>query len=119
MGYQESYVYAPDFTRLVELFQKLGEAHFDDRLISPVEIITLKKDIRGNYAFMCRPDEEYYFPARTKFIYVVGERSGQCSTGIMFGSSPQPKGVLIIATECFPSEEIFTDPEWAEHIRFA
>lgn len=105
MGYQESYVTERKFERLVRSIQELGESFFDDRLIEPVRIITLKRDIIADLSLKCEEGTEW-FKAGEKFVYVVGERSGQRSLVGMFGAEAR-NSMRSYPEECFPSEEIF------------
>jgi hypothetical protein len=119
MGYQESYVTTKnkkDFEKLVDYFKKNKLWLNNDDSISLVEIITLNKEIKGDYYYMCHPETTYKFCKGTKFLYFVGERYAQRSYFDLFDlENIEPsdedmkwiKDVKIIFTECFPSEEIF------------
>lgn len=121
MGYQESYVRVANegkFDELVKLIKSLGEDYFaEGGGAIPVEVITLKKPIKGNLFFMCKPEKKYEFEANTQFIYVSGERDGQRSPKRFLGNYA-PQDLEIYATECFPSQEIFNDPDFADHHEF-
>lgn len=118
MGYQESYVTIKgNVDDLITLIQKLGKDHFEERSISPVEIIILQQDITGDLTMMCRPERKYNFKKSDKFIYVVGERSGQRSVYNMFGENGL-ENTEIYFTECFPSDKIFTEDGFAVHEEF-
>ena len=111
MGYQESYVTINgNVDELISIIQKLGKNHFDYTMAEPVSIITLNKDIKG----------EYKYNKGSKFIYFVGERSGQRNTNAMFGKLPNElsNSISIIFTEYFPSDRIFTEPGFAVHEEF-
>ena len=125
MGYQESYVTINgDADELVSIIKKLGKKHFDYRNISPVDIITLQHDISGDCDMMCRPEQKYKFNKGSKFIYVVGERSGQRSVSSMFGEhgiencSSNKNDIEIYFTECLPSDRIFGEEGFAVHEEF-
>lgn len=113
MGYQESYMrmrYSKDFDQLVKIIKENGEESFD--LAMPVEIITLLKPITGTLDMQCQPDKKYKFNSGEKFIYVVGERSGQRNSYSFFEyCNNRPQNILddleIYFTECFPSDDIF------------
>jgi hypothetical protein len=113
MGYQESYVRlskSEDFSKLLDLIYKLGLDFFSNNVFAePVSVITLKKDINGTLAEMCKPDEKYSFKSGEKFIYFSGERQGQRSSKCMFLEHALPN-TEIYFTECFPSLSIF-DPD--------
>jgi hypothetical protein len=112
MGYQESYMRmkdSNDFNKLVEVIKKNGEDNF--LLAYPVCIITLLKPIKGNLEMQCQIGE-YSFDSGEKFIYVVGERSGQRAAKFFFEDCKSvPKNIIdnleIYFTECFPSYDIF------------
>jgi hypothetical protein len=137
MGYQESYVRMKnreDFNRLIEAFKTIGEENYNLFGGGPVEIVTLKKPIEGNLAYMCEPKINYKFEPGEKFVYFTGERFLQRSVHNMFVQiveerylTPKPsqivdksviKNVEIYATECFPSDEIFNNEDAAEHEEF-
>ena len=120
MGYQESYVTIKgNVDELISIIKKLGKKHFDYRNISPVDIITLQHDISGDCDMMCRPEQKYKYNKGDKFVYFVGERSGQRSVGSMFGENGiencirNKSDVKIYFTECFPSDKIFTEEGFA------
>jgi len=111
MGYQESYVTTNgNVDELITIIKKLGKNHFDYTMAKPVSIITLNKDIKG----------EYNYNKGSKFIYFVGERSGQRNTNDMFGKLPDElsNSISIIFTEYFPSDRIFTEEGFALHEEF-
>ena len=127
MGYQESYMRmsnSKDFDKLIKTIQDNGEKAFD--LTTPVEIITLLKPIMGTLDFQCRPDVEYTFKPGERFIYIVGERSGQRNAFSFFGYCENvSKDILdnleIYFTECFPSDDIFENNDttkMATHEKF-
>ncbi len=107
MGYQESYMRmrnSKDFDSLVEVIKSNGGDCFD--MSTPVSIITLLKPITT----------EYFFEPGEKFIYVVGDRSGQRSPKSFFEyCSKVPKHIInnleIYFTEYFPSYDIFEHNE--------
>lgn len=119
MGYQESYVTTKnkkDFEKLVNYFKKNKLWENPHSNVSLVEIITLNKEIVGDYYFMCHTETTYKFSKGTKFLYFVGERYEQKSYLDLFdidNINPSEKDmkwirdIKIIFTECFPSEEIF------------
>ena len=80
------------------------------RMSEPVSIITLNKDIKG----------EYKYNKGDKFIYFIGERSGQRNTNAMFGILPNElsDSISIIFTEYFSSDRIFTEEGFAVHEEF-
>jgi len=111
MGYQESYVTINgNVDELISIIQKLGKNHFDYTMAEPVSIITLNKDIKG----------KYNYNKGSKFIYFVGERSGQRNTNAMFGKLPDElsNSISIIFTEYFPSDKIFGEEGFALHEEF-
>jgi len=111
MGYQESYVTINgNVKELISIIKKLGKNHFEYTMAEPVSIITLNKDIKG----------EYKYNKGDKFIYFVGERSGQRNTNAMFGklSDGLLNSISIIFTECFPSDRIFGEEGFALHEEF-
>jgi len=111
MGYQESYVTINgNVEELITIIKKLGKNHFEYTMAYPVSIITLNKDIKG----------EYKYNKGDKFIYFVGERSGQRNTNAMFGILPDElsNNINIIFTEYFPSDRIFTEKDFAVHEEF-
>ena len=111
MGYQESYVTIKgNVDELISIIKKLGKNHFEYTMAEPVSIITLQKDIKG----------EYKYNKGDKFIYFVGERSGQRNTNAMFGklSDGLLNSISIIFTEYFPSDRIFTEEGFAVHEEF-
>jgi hypothetical protein len=120
MGYQESYMRmkdSKDFNKLIDVIKTNGKERFD--MAEPVEIITLLKPIKGTLEYHCHPEESYSFEAGEKFVYVVGERSGQRSPFCFFeycDKVPQSikKGLEIYATECFPSDDIFENNKEAQ-----
>jgi len=113
MGYQESYIKmksSNDFEQLIKTIKNNGEEAFN--MATPVEIITLLKPIKGNLAMQCKPNKKYSFRSGEKFIYVVGERSGQRSAERFFEYCKNvPESIIndleIYFTECFPSYDIF------------
>jgi hypothetical protein len=117
MGYQESYIKmkdSKDFDRLIETIKSNGKDVFD--MAVPVEIITLLKPIKGNLEQQCRPEKKYLFKPGEKFIYVIGERSGQrCSFDFFEYCNNVPQDILdnleMYFTECFPSNDIFENNE--------
>lgn len=112
MGYQESYMRMKnlkDFGQLIKTIKDNGEDSFD--LAFPVEIITLLKPITGTLDEQCQ-DGAYSFNPGEKFIYVVGERSGQRDPySFLECCNNKPQNILddleIYFTECFPSYDIF------------
>ena len=111
MGYQESYVTIKgNVDELISIIKKLGKNHFEYTMAEPVSIITLQKDIKG----------EYKYNKGSKFIYFVGERSGQRNTNAMFGKLPDElsNSISIIFTEYFPSDRIFGEEGFAIHEEF-
>lgn len=109
MGYQESYVRMKnkkDFNKLVNIFRKVGKDFYEENGAKPVEIITLKKPIKGNLEYMCHPEKTYKFNAGEKFVYVAGERFLQRNSYNLFNEKII-EGVEIYFTECFPSDDIF------------
>lgn len=104
MGYQESYVKMEDksnFGELIKIIQDNGENAFD--MSPPVEIITLLKSINT---------EQGRFKKGERFVYVIGERSGQRNSFAFFEYCKDvPKeiidGLEIYFTEYFPSDDIF------------
>ena len=111
MGYQESYVTINgNIDELISIIQKLGKNHFDYTMAEPVSIITLNKDIKG----------EYKYSKGDKFIYFVGERSGQRNINAMFGKlyNGLSNNISIIFTEYFPRDRIFTEEGFAVHEEF-
>ena len=106
MGYQESYVTSgkmENFQKIIDRFRAIGKARLsNDIFIDPVLIITLKKQLPGTN-----------FEVGHKFVYVVGERSGQRDIVEMFDNQ-FPTDAFIIFTEEMPSESIFDDNSgWA------
>jgi len=125
MGYQESYITINgNVDELISIIQKLGKNHFDYRNIMPVDIITLQQDISGDCDMMCRPEQKYKYNKGDKFIYVIGERSGQRSVSSMFGEygiencGRNKNDIEIYFTECFPSDRIFREEGFATHEEF-
>jgi hypothetical protein len=115
MGYQESYVTINgNVEELITLIQKLGKDHFEERFIEPVRIITLQHNITSKDE---KYNVEYHFNKGSKFIYVVGERSGQRSINNMFGDRCA-EDIEIYFTEYFPSERIFAEEGFALHEEF-
>jgi len=111
MGYQESYVTINGkVDELIPIIKTLGKDHFEYTMAEPVSIITLNKDIKG----------KYNYNKGSKFIYFVGERSGQRNINAMFGklSDELLNSISIIFTECFPSDRIFTEEGFATHEEF-
>jgi len=111
MGYQESYVTINgNVDELIIIIQKLGEKHFEFTMAEPVSIITLNKDIKG----------KYNYNKGSKFIYFVGERSGQRNINSMFGklSDELLNNISIIFTEYMPSDRIFGEEGFAIHEEF-
>jgi len=111
MGYQESYITINgNVEKLISIIKKLGKNHFEFTMAEPVSIITLQKDIKG----------EYKYNKGSKFIYFVGERSGQRNINAMFGilSNELSNNISIIFTEYFPSDRIFTEEGFAVHEEF-
>ena len=109
MGYQESYVRvkkSKNFDDLTNHIKEIGKEFYGNNCCEPVEIITLKKDIKGNLDYMMHPNKKYSFKAGEKFIYFVGERFLQRSPNRLLNNTPL-KNVEIYATECFPSDNIF------------
>jgi len=120
MGYQESYVTMNgEVNELISIIKKLGKSHFEYVMAEPVCIITLQQSISGNLDMMCRPEQKYKYNKGDKFVYFVGERSGQRSVGSMFGENGiencirNKSDVKIYFTECFPSDKIFTEEGFA------
>lgn len=116
MGYQESYIRmkdSKDFELLVNTIKQNGKDAFDVTI--PVEIITLLKPIEGNLFAQCQPEQKYLFNIGEKFIYVVGERSGQRNSYSFFEPCinvshnlyEEYEDLEIYFTECFPSYDIF------------
>lgn len=107
MGYQESYIKMgnnKNFDQLVKVIQDNGSDSF---MATPVEIITLRKSIET---------EQGDFKKGARFIYVIGERSGQRSPFAFFEYCKDvPEEILknldIYFTEYFPSEDIFENNE--------
>ncbi len=111
MGYQESYVRVTDkndFEKLVAAFREVGKDYYESNGAGPVKIITLKKPIQGDLENMCHPEIHYKFDEGEKFVYVVGDRHLQRSPKNLLNNHPI-SGVEIYFTECFPSEDIFTN----------
>jgi len=120
MGYQESYVTINgEVDELITIIKKLGKSHFEFTMAEPVCIITLKQPISGNLDMMCHPEKKYKFNKGDKFVYFVGERSGQRSVGSMFGENGiencgrKKKDIEIYFTECLSSDRIFTEEGFA------
>jgi len=121
MGYQESYVTINGkVDELISIIQKLGKSHFEYTMAEPVSIITLQQSISGDLDMMCHPEQKYKFNKGDKFIYFIGERSGQRSVNCMFGILLDEllNNISIIFTECFPSDRIFTEEGFALHEEF-
>jgi len=111
MGYQESYVTINgNIEELIPIIKTLGKDHFEFTMAYPVSIITLQKDIKGKLKFK----------KGDKFIYFVGERSGQRNVNAMFGKLPDElsNNINIIFTENLPSDRIFNEEEFAIHDEF-
>lgn len=125
MGYQESYVTVKDqskFKLLVELVKQLDNTDFfEDRLVSPTSIITLKKDIEGQEPLDIGYEEllqrmregknyqkKFKYSAGTKFIYFSGDRTYQRSTKKLFGKH-LIAGTKVHYTEDFPKEVLKVD----------
>ena len=114
MGYQESYVTINGkIEELITLINKLGKEHFEYVMAYPVSIITLQKDIEDEL-------KQLKFSKGSKFIYFVGERSGQRNINAMFGKLKDElsNNISIIFTEHMPSNRIFTEPDFATHDEF-
>ena len=112
MGYQESYVTINEnIDELISIIKKLGKSHFEYVMAEPVCIITLNKYISGDCSMMCRPEQKYNISKGDKFIYFVGERSGQRSVSSLFGKHNNK--IEIYFTECFPSDRIFKEEGFA------
>lgn len=113
MGYQESYMKMKnneDFEKLINILKDNGEERFENA--TPVVVITLLKQIKGNLFMQCQPNKRYSFEPGEKFIYVSGERYGQRGPYEFFEEcenvpSKIINGLQIYFAECFPSEEIF------------
>jgi len=106
MGYQESYVTINgNIEELIPIIKSLGESHFYYTMAYPRAFITLKKNIKG----------EYKFSKGDKFIYFVGERSGQRNVTAMFGKLPDElsNSIKIIYEENLPSDRIFNESGFA------
>ena len=111
MGYQESYVTMNgEVDELIPIIKKLGKSHFEYVMAYPVSIITLQKNVKGKLKFS----------KGDKFIYFVGERSGQRNITAMFGklSDELSNNINIIFTENLPSDRIFNEEEFAIHDEF-
>jgi len=111
MGYQESYVTINgNVEELIAIIKLLGKKHFEFTMAEPVSIITLQKDIKG----------EYKYNKGSKFIYFSGEKSGQRNTNAMFGKLPDElsNNISIIFTEYMPSDRIFGEEGFALHEEF-
>ena len=111
MGYQESYVTINgNIEELIPIIKKLGKSHFEFTMAYPVSIITLQKDVKGKLKFK----------KGDKFIYFVGERSGQRNLTAMFGKLPDElsNNINIIFTEYLPSDRIFDEEGFAIHDEF-
>lgn len=126
MGYQESYLRmkkSEDFDSLVDAIEKSGKESF--HIAEPVEKITLLQPIKGDLSMQCKPEKQYSFDKGEKFVYVSGDRGSQRSPEGFFGQNPNQKvprkmidELEIYFTECFPSEDIFTNSKVAKHEQF-
>jgi len=111
MGYQESYVTMNgEVDELISIIKKLGKSHFEYAMAYPVSIITLQKNVKGKLKFK----------KGDKFIYFVGERSGQRNVTAMFGKLPDElsNNINIMFTEYLPSDRIFDEEGFAIHDEF-
>ena len=111
MGYQESYVTINGkVEELIPIIKSLGKSHFEYVMAYPVSNITLQKDVKGKLKFK----------KGDKFIYFVGERSGQRNINAMFGKLPDElsNNINIIFTEYLPSDRIFDEEGFAIHDDF-
>lgn len=123
MGHQESFIRmdkSKDFNNLLTTIRMQGFARFEEA--TPVEIITLNKPIKGNLLYQCDPSR-YHFKEGERFIYISGERSGQRSACDFFRNCEgiddlYLEDLEIYFAECFPVEEIFSNPKYATHEDF-
>ena len=108
MGYQESLVYPidKDIQHLISTIKALGKPFFEEKGITPVTIVTLKKKLKINLGYMCDPSTNIQFKAGDKFICFVGERSGQRGQHCMF-EDKLDREVNILFTGCFPDSLMF------------
>jgi hypothetical protein len=118
MGYQESFVRLYDsnkFEELLQLTKDLGAEFFEYSGAKPVEIITLKKAIKGTLFHQGHRMVNYSFPVGEKFIYFVGDRSPQRNSRGLFHNKV-PEGLEIYFSECFPTTKIFdSKSRYADH----
>ena len=116
MGYQESYVTMNgEVDELISIIKKLGKSHFEYVMAEPVCIVILQQSISGDCDMMCRPEQKYKYNKGDKFVYFVGERSGQRSVRDMFGilTDELSNNISIIFTEGKHSVRIFSETGFA------
>jgi len=134
MGYQESFVTAPDFDALLARIRTLGKRHFVNAWMDVVGIITLKRDIvvnleQGTLALVMLAEAlsgitgtdvaspvaaghgTQEFKAGTRFVFVVGERHWQIHGKVSLGNHE-----LYFAEE-FPSEIFAASKPCPDQIR--